>query len=333
MNRSLGLGLMATFLGAVFCSCGEAQTPPPEAPTPMPAASQPVPASPPPRTETAVIPAEPKAPVAAEEAPAPEQGSAKAAAERGKKGRKPRKNVIDNASFDVPLIQMEEGEAAKNELRFSFRNLPAISADGSEVVLDDQAEDGARGNLNLRILVMAARTGRVTHEEVVLRVEEYDDIAYGDDPDSRRAIIEQVRKRVDKANAYLALKRWVPMDNVEIDYSREDRTEGDEGPPPQQVHVADTTITWNEPRLQVTGPGDKTVLGHEYREWVSKPRCLDPEGAQPKAPGCKKICKNPSFINQAAVDKDQHVLLLRIAYVGTDLCWEPDGAFHVVRLR
>jgi len=324
-------------LGLAFAlSCGGGQTPSPEASASKDsAAANPevknnqVPPSPQPKTGTTVI-AETE-----ESEPFPPADSSAAgpssSPEPKSKGKK--KKVMDNKSFDTPLVTMADGAVQANEIVFSTRNLPAISSDGDEVVVDYQTEDGARGNLNLRLITLAVKTGRVTHEEAVLLPDEYDDMAYGDDPEIKTALVDKVKKRLDKANAYLARQKWVPMDNVVIDYTREDRTDANEEPPPQEIHVAGFSVSWVQPRLTIKDEGDKVVESREFREWLARQHCVDPEDVGPKSPKCKKLCVNHSFINQAAVDIEKTVLLVRVAYMGTDICWEPDGEYHVIRLK
>jgi hypothetical protein len=41
-------------------------------------------------------------------------------------------------------------------------------------------------------------------------------------------------------------------------------------------------------------------------------------------------CSNPDFLRDAFVAADAKLVVVRVAYRGTDTCWEPTSQLHVI---
>src|SRR5262249_40114675 len=41
-------------------------------------------------------------------------------------------------------------------------------------------------------------------------------------------------------------------------------------------------------------------------------------------------CHNPAFLSEAFADPARKIALVKIAYVGTDTCWEPEAQLHAI---
>lgn len=163
---------------------------------------------------------------------------------------------------------------------FTATGLPAVTSDGTSVVIAEQREDGARGEPNLAIVVRDLADTTV-HEHVVL--------------DPERAP-EPSEARLADANAYLA------------------RLHRERGLIPLTRDPDGVRVTWTEPRLAVEA-GGAVVVERDLPAWIAPPR---------------GECTNPSHLGEVWGAPGQRFVLLRISYAGTDLCWEPDSAWHVV---
>jgi hypothetical protein len=176
--------------------------------------------------------------------------------------------------------------------------------------------DGPRGNDNLALGLFEVDTDRIVDKVVIVDP---------NDPEKAGRAAREAR-----AQALLAEHRWRPLKPYDV---REDpdgpvRQGGVSAPIGSKLAEGEVIrVTYREPSLTV-----RDVAGG--RELLKKavPRFSFPAGSRCK--GCPK-CPAP-FADLAAAygDRALGVLVLVVQYhVGTDVCWEPDETFHVLRLR
>lgn len=196
--------------------------------------------------------------------------------------------------------------------RFASPNLPAVSRDGKRVAIAQRLEDGARGTPNQTLWIKDADTDEVLTEMVVLGVKEHNDLVGS--ADEAAALAALIEKRLAKANALLATETWTPF--------TAGAAPSGEWNAPRRVDFGGITVVYEQPALTVTENG-VTIHDADYPAWLSRPyKVMDDEIE----------CENPALLRAVYLSREQRVLVVRIGYYGTDMCWEPDSQFHVVRL-
>jgi len=248
-------------------------------------------------------------------------------------GQLPASGPASAGGASAPAVFLDEAAVEDGEIAFQFQNIPAVSSNGKQVVFDFQAEDGARGNLNLKVVVRNVKNDKIVHEEVILDPDEFDDMIYDDD-EMRMALVKKLTTRIERTNEYLSRGSWKPMVTDEIEYDRyDDDARYDLENRPQKFRIRNLRVTYDEPLVTVKKANGKKLYGRRHTEWMAQDFCADPENVSPKSPKCLHPCTNPSFLRQVSVSADSKLLLLRISYTGTDMCWEPDGDVHTIRLK
>lgn len=152
---------------------------------------------------------------------------------------------------------------------FAAPGLPAIKADGSEVVTTAVADDGGRGYLDLHFLVLDGADGHVRNDVRLANPDETSEAETADDQagnlDVETALFARVRDRVAQANAWLAAGTYRDLATV---------ARADEGPPQpsEAIVVGDLTFTYDlgARRLTVTR-GGQAVATHDLSKRVPKP--------------------------------------------------------------
>jgi hypothetical protein len=199
------------------------------------------------------------------------------------------------------------------EHRFAAIGLPAVSRDGSVVVLAIQEEDGARGFPNLAIVVKNRRDAVVKTIPVMTSDEAEKLVGETASP--------ALQTRITGANRALG-ELHAAHDLVALD-----RLDVDDSVAPQQRHVAeakDLTIDWVPSRLAIRRAGRPVLDVETPAGWLVKDSKMCPNG------GCTEMCHNPAFLNGAVASTDRAIAVLTISYIGTDTCWEPSSQHHVV---
>jgi len=196
-----------------------------------------------------------------------------------------------------------------------FEQLPAVSDDGKFVAVTIRVSDGARGNDNLKIAIIDVDADRIVESVVVI------------DPAHPRK--RGRAKREAEAQAMLAKRVWRSLRVLELsDDPKAPERKGPVGGPfvAQMAVGRGLRVNYREPMLTVreTGPKGRELVRRKARELSLTKR--DP------CRGCD--CPAPfASIANAATDMATRVLLLEIQYDGgSDVCWEPDDSFHVIRL-
>ncbi len=200
----------------------------------------------------------------------------------------------DDAGADVPV---------------SAIGFPAVSEDGKTVAFANSDEDGARGNPNLAITVRGIDNDAVVWT-ILVQDASFSPEEIGSGSEERKRILA----RATQANAMLRKTKWLTL--VQADPS-EDAANGYF----DTARSGDLNIAYAEPKLTVTrgglDAGNTRILDRSFPAWLAKAR---------------RECSNPGRLSRAYLSRARRVLLVRIAYQGTDSCWEPGGKYHAVRL-
>jgi hypothetical protein len=191
--------------------------------------------------------------------------------------------------------------------------LPAVSVDGKWVAVAARVSDGARAAENLALEIYDVERDRRAERVVVVDAE---------DPEApgRKA-------REARAAEALATRAWRPLRALAVveDPGAPVRRGGVSAPARATLAAADgVRVTYREPVLAVRADG-REVFRRAVRGFSKR--------GGPRCPGCEDCPAPLASLSKAYVDRASRVLLLEISYTGgTDLCWEPDETFHVVRL-
>lgn len=190
---------------------------------------------------------------------------------------------------------------------FVLTGLPAVSADGAVVLLPLEEVVAGPHAPNLTLV----EKGRDDHEvgrHVVMTVAE----ATGE---------TAAPKDLPGANHWLAAEHQTHDWRALTAFPEPERSD-DEGSPDHAAQ-GDVAVQWTEGHLTVTA-GGKTVVDGKHDDWLVKPykmACGD---------DCDDMCSNPSMLGGVAGDLAHRLLVVTIAYHGTDTCWEPSPQLHVV---
>jgi hypothetical protein len=192
--------------------------------------------------------------------------------------------------------------------------LPAVNADGREVLLPTQDTDGGRGNPNLRV-VIKDRADVEVGKHVVLTVEEAGPMFDGGDKHP------ELDQRIAAANRWLGeqntARRLVPLAPLEVERSEEMASSF-------RATGRSVTLEWKQNRVTIVQDGKPLVDRATPATWLVADRPMYP-GA-----GADEICHNPAFLGSASIDASRKIAVLVITYSGTDSCWEPPATHHVV---
>jgi hypothetical protein len=194
--------------------------------------------------------------------------------------------------------------------------LPAVSGDGKLVAVAMRLDDGARGNDNLTLGIIDVGSDRLVKKVVIVDAEN------PDRPGRAR--------REAAAEALLAKQAWHQLRPLAL---REDPgapvRQGVVGGPFQASLAVGQgmLVSYREPVLAVRrGPGNGREIFRRDERRFSSP-------AGPRCNGCEDCPAPLASLVGADVDPATGILLLEIGYEGgTDVCWEPNDTFHVVRL-
>jgi len=226
----------------------------------------------------------------------------------------------------VGLAVDERRYKQDGELGFVTAGLPALARDGKTLLHTLRKEEGLRGRPNLTLVWRRVATDEVVQEREVLAAAEADA--------GIPAIVGKVRARLTKLNQELVGGGWVPLAH--------DLAAGgvqscpDPGAAPagaQQVRLGSLRVEYREPLLTVTESSGKVRLRREVPAWSTGPRC---PGAETVPSADPTICPEPCFhaarLVRGALDEAERVLLLTVAYCGSDACPEPDPTHHALPL-
>lgn len=195
---------------------------------------------------------------------------------------------------------------------FETTRVPAVSVDGTFILLGIADDDGGRGNPNYRFELRDRRDATLaTH--TVLTADEADTLF------DAGGMTDELKQRIAAANRWLeeqhAARPTEPLPQLALEPAEEIastfRATGGGG----------LVVEWRENQLTITHGGKPLVQRPTPATWLAPERPM---------PGGTETCHNPAFLGAAAVSPEHRVALLRIEYGGTDTCWEPNDAHRVV---
>lgn len=201
---------------------------------------------------------------------------------------------------------------AFGERGFETPGLPAIARDGDLVVLPIVEGDGGRGYPNLR-LELRDRHDRTTGTLEILIANDYEHLV----PDGQHAGPELERRLAD-ANHRLAQLHTehdlVPMQPLAF-------TPEPFGPP-KPIEDGGLVIAFGaDHQLRVRDARGPVRASVDGTGWLA-----------PSGPRCAQCppCENPAYLAGAYRAPGIDAVVVRIAYTGTDTCWEPGDQLHVI---
>lgn len=201
----------------------------------------------------------------------------------------------------APTVRFADGH-------FTVDRLPAVARGGEVVVLAVTDGDGGRGNPNLRIEVKD-RHDTVLQKLSVMTANELETI--GQTP--------AIQKRLDDANALLARLHGMhdlqPMHALEVQKPAE-------GADPHLAIGDNLDVDWNKDHVHVfVHNTDRELIARDGHGWLAPPQTFGP---------AHEPCTNPAFLRNAYHAAGINRLVIVLAFKGTDLCWEPGDAPHVI---
>ena len=202
------------------------------------------------------------------------------------------------------------GQAPTDGGSFATTGMPAVSDDGSQVLIDWVQGDGGRGYPNLRLLVVD-RADKTLDTKVVLDADQVEDMSGPVD--------------VAPFNGFLtdgnATMRWRPLTSAAV----EGEPEGDEMYATRQTSkLGDVAVRFDDRAHLMIEQGGKVVVDTVKKEWLQVDRPMY-EGAE-----ADEVCSNPIYLSSVHVDGARRLAVIGFEYHGNDSCWEPSGQYHVV---
>jgi hypothetical protein len=197
------------------------------------------------------------------------------------------------------------------DARFDAPALPAIARDGEVAVVAMMDNDGGRGFPNLRVEVRDRRD-RTVEQIDVMTANEFETLV----PDGTTATPE-LEARIAAGNRRLAELHaehdLVTMQPLALT--------PDPLGPSQPARGDGLVVTFDFDHALRVRAGEKLVATADGARWLvpSGKRCAQCEP-----------CENPPYL--AAVYKAPSItaVVVRIAYRGTDTCWEPADQLHLI---
>jgi hypothetical protein len=218
----------------------------------------------------------------------------------------------------APVILLIGGEG---QAEIQTTGLPAMSADGQRIVIGYQGEDGARAFPNLALIVKD-RTDATIETVPVMTVDD------GGEVDPAEVTPEQ-QAAFDRGNAYLSNSHaqvgWVTLTKAPLTI-----LDGDETSSIMAEHIqassGEVAVELSRDGHLVVRDHGEVVIDRENPDWLVADQPMgtgDPDD----------VCSNPPYLEDAWIAAEQSLALVRIAYAGTDTCWEPDSQYHVITWR
>jgi hypothetical protein len=196
-----------------------------------------------------------------------------------------------------------------------LEQLAVVSDDSKFVAAAIRVADGARGNDNFAVGLFDVDADRIVEKVVIV------------DPNN-----PEKGDRVEQANRARALLdryHWQPLKRFETrDDPEAPVRQGGAGAPvrAQLAEGEGVRVTYREPTLVVR----ETASGQELLR-KDFPRFSVPAGT--RCQGCPRCPAPLADLASAFGNRARNVLLLVIRYHGgSDVCWEPDESFHVLRV-
>jgi hypothetical protein len=181
-----------------------------------------------------------------------------------------------------------------------FFELPAaqVTKDGSAVLLKIVDDDGARGEPNLA-LELRDRRDRKTQRVVVVALDE-------------TPSADTLATRAAAATKLLAAHELVALSAL---------AGGSDDHDAGHYEGAGITIDWAREHVTIKRDGKLVVDRAVPSAWRGGSWRNKTEGI---------TCHNPDFLDGAYVSADANLVVVKVAYRGTDTCWEPTSQLHVI---
>ncbi|HEY4238168.1 MAG TPA: hypothetical protein VGM88_00050 [Kofleriaceae bacterium] len=185
--------------------------------------------------------------------------------------------------------------------------LPAVSADGTTIVYAHERTGGGRGG-HVPRLVLAGRDDRERDSTQLATIDEVVDGTLGP---------ADAKQRAEAARAWLAAHapRVTPMTVLAVQRP-------DDGSQAHEATGDGFAIDWTPSHLAIRHGAEVLLDRATPPGWLVGPHKL--------CDSCEETCENPAHLAAAAIDLAHRVALVTLAFQGSDTCWEPDAATHVV---
>ena len=194
---------------------------------------------------------------------------------------------------------------------FAVTGLPAVAHGGEIVVLPMIERDGGRGFPNLRIEARD-RSDNVVQKIAVMTSNEYETLAPGGAPS--KSLGDRIATANNELGKLHGLHDLVAMHALELEAT----SDGSD----QHLAIGDgLDVDWSKDHLHVL-PHNTThsVAVVDGTPWLVKDTT--------HAGG--DVCHNPAHLKAVYHASGINVIVVEIAYHGTDTCWEPSDQLHVV---
>ena len=195
---------------------------------------------------------------------------------------------------------------------FVAHGLPAVTSDGSTVVLAIQAEDGGRGAPNLAVVALD-RHDAITATVPVLGVDETE--AMFDEHGMRPTLRARIQAANDRLTTLHAQHDLVALPALTIDTT----VEADQR---LRATGTDLTVEWKAGVLEIRDRRREVKRVPTPASWLVADR--------PLCTTCTEICHNAAYLGGVVADATRRIAVVTISYTGTDTCWEPSSQHHVV---
>jgi hypothetical protein len=195
---------------------------------------------------------------------------------------------------------------------FKPTRLPAIAHAGEIVVVAVSDTDGGRGHANLRVEVRD-RYDKLLETHTVMTAHEYEQLVADGKPtpalDQRLAKIDETLARLHALHDLVAMKGLEALTPSGDDLRHMCTGDG-------------LDVEFRDGRLHVfPRSSQRPIVDRDATAWAVP--------SHKPCPQCDE-CTNPPFLAAAYHARGINTLVIEIGYRGTDTCWEPGDAFHVV---
>jgi hypothetical protein len=206
--------------------------------------------------------------------------------------------------FTTPAPRIEWADQS-----FLAPQLPAVSTDGTAVLIGLSDNDGGRGNPNYRLEIRDRRDAKLL-EHIVLDAEEVESLY------DKNGNLSGIEDRVDQANGWIkkqhATRGFVPIPQLETESTGDITTTF-------RATGHGITLEWQKGRLTILHGGVALVGQATPSSWYA-----------PRRKAGDLVCNNPARLEAAAVSVEHEIAVVTLAFMGNDTCWEPSDAPHVV---
>jgi len=209
-------------------------------------------------------------------------------------------------SSDLPHRGTPAPHLAWRDNAFGTEALPVVARAGEIAIVAVRQIDGERGFPNLRIEVRD-RSDKTIQTLPILNSNEYEQLAPGG------IAGPELQKRIEVANTELArlhdLHDLVAMKRLEIQAPTDNTF-------PHLAIGDGLDVDWSSDHVHVfRHDSDRQVVTVEGKAWLA-----------PVHPNCD----NPAFLRSVFHAPELSVVVVQIAYRGSDSCGVPSDQFHVV---